>query len=345
MGHTATSDHRPRTVVLLQYTGIGDLVWHIQYFKAVAQHSHNGRVTVVAQPSTLARAFIGHEPWVEAVIDHDHRPRRTDGRTGAHAGLLGMWRMAQQLKQGRFDRIVLFSGRNSRGCIAWLSGIPVRLGYGYRPVQRWCLSQGPYITPYRGPAVAAFAEASDLALAHGFCAQPITPRIDLPPEHLHTMQARLAPLPRPLLVLAIGTSEAHKQWGIPRYADLAQRALVQGMSVLLLGGAAEAPLACEIEAQIPVELRAHLLTVTDAPVLGSAAALRLATACVGNDTGMVNVAAAVCCPTWVLIGHRRPLQHDPEYLHNVQASSLAHISVEQVWQLLQPTLQAAGGAA
>ena len=82
MGHTATSDHRPRTVVLLQYTGIGDLVWHIQYFKAVAQHSHGGRVTVVAQPSTLARAFISHEPWVEAVIDHDARaPASADGHS------------------------------------------------------------------------------------------------------------------------------------------------------------------------------------------------------------------------------------------------------------------------
>ena len=30
-----SNDKRPRTVVLLQYTGIGDLIWHIQYFKAV----------------------------------------------------------------------------------------------------------------------------------------------------------------------------------------------------------------------------------------------------------------------------------------------------------------------
>ena len=103
-------DSRPRTVVLLQYSGIGDLVWHIQYFKAIAEQSQGGKVTVVAQPSTLTRAFIGKEPWVEAVIDHDHRPRRTDKRRVSMLALRGMWRMAQQLKQGRFDRIVLFSG-------------------------------------------------------------------------------------------------------------------------------------------------------------------------------------------------------------------------------------------
>ena len=124
----SSNDTRPRTVVLLQYAGIGDLVWHIPYFKLIADQSQDGRVTVVAQPSTLTRAFIGKEPWVEEVIDHDHRPRRGEKRRGKHAGFAGMWRMAQQLKAGRFDRIVLFSGRPSRGLVAWLSGIRIRQG-------------------------------------------------------------------------------------------------------------------------------------------------------------------------------------------------------------------------
>ena len=121
-----TPDSRPRTVIMLQYAGIGDLVWHIPYFQLIAEQSQAGQVTVVAQPSTLTKAFIGKAPWVEAVIDHDHRPRRGEKRRGAHAGLKGMWRMAQQLKAGRFDRVILFSGRPSRGLIAAMSGIRIR---------------------------------------------------------------------------------------------------------------------------------------------------------------------------------------------------------------------------
>ena len=182
-----TNDKRPRTVVLLQYTGIGDLIWHIQYFKAVAEQSQGGKVTVVAQPSTLARAFIGKEPWVESVIDHDHRPRRGEKRKGRHAGLLGMWRMAQQLKQGRFDRIVLFSGRVSRGLIAAVSGIPSRIGYGYKPLQRIFLNKAPFIQPYDGPSIAAYHEATRLMIQHGFCDQAIVPRLDLSPGWLPMM--------------------------------------------------------------------------------------------------------------------------------------------------------------
>jgi hypothetical protein len=46
------------------------------------------------------------------------------------------------------------------------------------------------------------------------------------------------------------------------------------------------------------------------------------------------VAAAVATPTFVLIGHRRTLDHDPEHLFNVQASTLSAVTVEQVLDLV-----------
>ncbi len=38
----AAQDHRPRTAILLQFTGIGDLIWHIHYFRLIAERSRNG---------------------------------------------------------------------------------------------------------------------------------------------------------------------------------------------------------------------------------------------------------------------------------------------------------------
>lgn len=340
---SVTHDSRPRTVVLLQYSGIGDLVWHIQYFKAIAEQSQGGKVTVVAQPSTLTRAFIGKEPWVEAVIDHDHRPRRTDKRKGEHAGLRGMWRMAQQLKQGRFDRIVLFSGRPSRGLIAALSGIPVRMGFGYNPLQRMFLNKGPYIEAYKGPSLAVYPEASAFAVAQGFCPAPIVPRLEPPADQIAIMQERLAHLPRPLYALAIGTSETHKQWGVERFAQLATRLIEQGAGVILLGGPAEVQIAKDIEALIPTAAKPSLAIVTDAPVLGSAAALRVSDMCIGNDTGMVNVAAAVGRPSFVLIGSRPTLDQDP-LMQNVRAEKLSDISVQRVLDLIRGAMAGAASA-
>jgi heptosyltransferase-2 len=332
---TDSRDTRPRTVIMLQYAGIGDLIWHIPYFRMIAEQSHAGQVTVVAQPSTLTKHFIGHEPWVEAVIEHDHRPRRGEKRRGAHAGFAGMWRMARQLKAGGFGRIILFSGRPSRGLIAWLSGIPVRQGFGYRFLQRMFLNSGPYIEAYKGPSLAVYPEASAFMVAHGYCEAPVIPHMTPPVAQLAAMQARLAHLPRPLYAFAIGTSEAHKQWGVQNFADLACALIAEGGGVMLLGGPGEVALAREIEALIPEKARHALTVVTDAPVLGSAAALQVADFCVGNDTGMTNVAAAVGRPSFVIIGSRPTLDQDPVNMHNVTAEKLSDITVERVHELLR----------
>ena len=51
----------------------------------------------------------------------------------------------------------------------------------------------------------------------------------------------------------------------------------------------------------------------------------LATTCIGNDTGACNIAAAVGTPTWVVLGPRPPLEHDPRTLRMIAAPSLGEI--------------------
>lgn len=328
-------DTRPRTVVLLQFSGIGDLIWHIVYFKAIAAQSQGGRITVVAQPSTLVKAFLGQAPWVEHIIEHDHRPRRTEKRRGRHAGLTGMWRMAQELRAGKYDRIVLFSGRISRGLVAALSGIPDRRGYGYRWLQRIFLNKGPFIQAHPGPSVAAYPEASAFAVAHGFADQWLRPTLEIPENQMIAMRERLKDLPRPLYALAIGTSETHKQWGETNYARLTEALIQSGAGVVILGGPAERDIAQNILAQVDRTCHHHLAVITDASVYGSAAILKLADACVGNDTGMVNVAAAVDTRTYVLMGSRPALDHDRAHMTMVNAPSLSELPVTQVVAMLK----------
>lgn len=106
----AAIDNRPRTAVLLQWVGMGDLVWHVSYFRRVAETSRGGRVALIASPTVFARQLVGHEPWVQEIIDFDRHPRRHEGRQGRHRGVLGLWRMGVELRERRFDRIVLLLG-------------------------------------------------------------------------------------------------------------------------------------------------------------------------------------------------------------------------------------------
>lgn len=325
------ADTRPLTAVQMQLNGMGDLVWHAQYFRCVAEQSQGGQISLIAPPTTMAREIIGHEPWLREVIDFDRRPRRSERRRGRHSGLDGLLRFGAELAPKRFDRMVLFSDHPGRAIVVcWRAGIRTILGFGDTWLQRLLLTKSPWIQRYRGPAVAGYKDASSFSIAQGFCSAPIVPRISVRPDALARMRERLAVLPRPFHALAIGASEPYKQWGEDNFVELAGRLAARGHGVLLLGGPAEGPLAQAILARVEPAQRVRVMAMTDAGVADSVAAVSLAQTCVGNDTGAVQFAAAVCRPAIVVLGPRPPLEHDPEHVHLMQAAQLSDISAAEV---------------
>ncbi|WP_374674242.1 glycosyltransferase family 9 protein [Ideonella sp.] len=326
-------DRRPTTAVLITYSGIGDLVWHLPYFEAVAATSHGGRVTLVTAPSTLATALLADTPWLERVVEIDHRPRAAEGRRGRHQGPLGLWRMARELRALRLDRMVLFSGRASRALLAWGAGVPLRAGYGFDAWGRLFLNQPPFIRPYRGPAVAIYEHATAFAMAHGWCSGPLAPRLAVSPQRVQAMAERLAGLPQPRVAFGIGTSEPRKQWGAAGFAAVAQALVAQGRGVLLLGGPGEQVLADDIVARLPEAQRPAVRALCRERILDTAAALCLAEAALSNDTGVAQLAAACARPSHVLLGDRPPFTHDP-LMRMIRADSLAAITPAMACQAL-----------
>ncbi len=349
-GDTATpargdSDTRPTTAVHMRHNGMGDLVWHAEYFRLVAATSRDGQVTVVVPPSARAQDLLGHEPWVREVMDYDRRPRRSEGRTGRHSGFFGPLRFGAELATRQLDRMVLFSDRPGRALVACLrAGISTRIGFGSTWLQRRLLTDGPRVPLYRGSAVGLYHDATSLALANGWSHMPTVPRLTVRPDALHRMRARLAGMPWPLHVLAIGASETYKQWGARRFTALAQLLATRGHGVVLLGGPAETGLSLEILTALPAVLRSRVLALTDLPVPDSVAVLSLAQTCIGNDTGMSNIAAAVGTSTYIVLGPRPPLEHDPVHITLLQAPALEDIRADQVLEQVLKLRDAPRGA-
>jgi len=329
----------PRTAALIQHAGMGDLVWHVPYFRQVAAASEAGQLTVIAPPSTFARELLGHEPWVREIVDFDRRPRRSEKRQGRHSGLAGLLRMGAELAPARLDRMVLFTHHPQRALLAcWRAGIGQRIGYGSTWSQRRLLTKTPWIARYDGPAVGAYRDATAFAIAQGWCDAPIVPRLLVRADALARMRERLGGLPRPLHALSIGSSEPFKQWGADNFAALANLLASRGHGVLILGGPAEQALAQSILRQVEPAWRARVTAITDGTVAETVAAMSLAQACVGNDTGATNIAAATGTPTFVLLGPRPVLDHDPATLHMLQAASLRELQpadvARQAWAAL-----------
>ncbi len=321
--------NRPKTVVFHHHLGIGDLIWHLPYFEKIAKESRDGKISVVARPSTKADEILRDEPYVEEVILYDRKPRKTENRRGEHGGISGALRFASLLKRKEFDRAIIFSDRLRYGVIAMLANIKERAGYGFSPLSRLLFNRRGYIRPYKGEGNSVNHEIIAFAIAQGFADHPIPPKMHIPERFIDEEKVVTSSLSHPIFALIVGASAGKKDWGIENYLELATALAKRGASVIFLGGPAEAGMLEKSKKRIDDSLKSSILFISNSSVMHSAALLKNCDYAVGNDTSMLNVAAAVDTPALGLFGATPPLDHDP-ILHAIKADGMTSISPRQV---------------
>ena len=116
----------------------------------------------------------------------------------------------------------------------------------------------------------------------------------------------------------MGSSEPFKQWGEERFAELIV-ALRQthDCSIFLAGGSAEQDMADYITNKVS-EVSIEVHKAIDLPIDHIAALVAQSSLYVGNDTGLLNVAASLRIPSIGLFGQSPPLKHS-RYIHCLQA--------------------------
>jgi heptosyltransferase-2 len=175
-----------------------------------------------------------------------------------------------------------------------------------------------------------YPEATDFAISQGFVRAAIVPKMSVPDALFDEAAARLAHMRRPRYAFAIGSSVAEKSWGNEKFVALAKALIGRGASVLVLGGPGERTLAEGLFSAAAFGLEAeHVEVMCQPSVLKSAAALKTCDFCIGNDTGILNVAVAVDTPALGLFGKTKPLTHDP-LMHAVSGMNMAEIGVDAV---------------
>jgi heptosyltransferase II len=128
------------------------------------------------------------------------------------------------------------------------------------------------------------------------------------PERIAARQ-RLGDPNGPLVALGIATSEPYKQWGAASFAELAAALLDHGWArIVLAGGPAEAELAETIR-RLLGERAAQVSCALGWKLKELAALLSSAWFYAGNDTGAMNLAAAVGIRTYGLFGAVPPFYH------------------------------------
>jgi heptosyltransferase-2 len=316
------------TIAVVQpLPGIGDMIWHLPHIRAIAAHVGES-VTLVAKPRSAADQLFTAERTVRDVFWLDRNPA---GRLGEHDGGTGFFRVVAALRARRFDAVYVLHHSRTIALQTMLAGIPARFGYGYG-IQGWFLNRPPLL-PYeirrRHPfdQATAWLQAAGIPMAE---AEPVLPVTD---AAIETVLSRLAPA-RTRVAIGIGSSEPYKQWGAARFAALADALASRGIEqMILLGGNSEIALAAEIKSLT----RATGITAAIGWNLSEIAALfSLSKFYVGNDTGVMNMAAAVGIRTYCLFGAVPPLHHSTRIVPITppggvsKADGMARLLVDQV---------------
>ncbi|MHB0877095.1 MAG: glycosyltransferase family 9 protein, partial [Anaerolineae bacterium] len=281
-----------RSVLIVRPCCIGDVLQSTALVAALRRALPNVRLGYAV--GAWSRPVLEHNPNLDALVD-----------TGTVVGggsrdPRAYLRLVRAMRAGHWDACFILERSPLFALAAWAAGIHDRIGLdsGGRGA---ALTIPVAVRPRRHEAQTYL----DLARALGLDVDGV--HTELCPSAADEAEAdrALEGLTGPFVALAPaggvnpGTSLVSKRWPPARFADLAGRLARAGLRPLLLGGPGDRALAASVQdgaADAAVSL-AGRLTLT-----GCGAVLRRCAVFVGNDSGLMHIAAAVGTPVVGLFG-------------------------------------------
>jgi heptosyltransferase-2 len=276
----------PARALVIQTAFLGDTVFTSALVGAVRGRWPAAEIDLCVAPRAqdIARAI----PGVSQVHVFDKR--------GADRGLGGLRRVAARLATRQYPLAVLPHRSLRTALLAWLAGIPERVGFAGAAGSLLYTARVP--TPHD----AFLLQEADMARALG--AEPAPMQLAPRPEWLSAAGAALGEGARErLAAVCLGSEWATKIWPSAQVSELVHRLADSGFRPVLLGGPRERALAKEIGAA------GDCIDTTGNPVGEALAILSLSSLAVGGDTGLVHAARALGVPTVALFGPTAPGMH------------------------------------
>ena len=285
----------PQTSLLVRATNwLGDAVMTTPALAGVREGFPDARIVLLAKP--LVAELFRHHPDVDEVIVYE--------RPGRHEGILGRFRMGAELRRRRFDGALLLQNAFDAAFLAFLARIPERAGY---PTDgRRLLLSLP--VPLPRDILERHEVEYYLCLLDGLGIPrpvPAALKLAVTEEEREAMATRLAShgIERGAPIVTINPGATYgsaKRWYPDRFAAVSDALSAEwGAAVVVVGSAAEAPLAGEIEAaaRIGVVNLAGKTTVREIM-----AVLSLSSFLVTNDSGPMHIGAALGVPLVAIFG-------------------------------------------
>jgi heptosyltransferase II len=312
--------------------GIGDVIWHLPFVRAIAAVAPGRQVTFLAPPSSGAKELLAAEPSVADVLYFEHAG--SELQRG-----LNLIKLVGLMRQGGFTQIWILDRTMRPAVAATLAGIPERIGLGLG-TQRWFITNpGVAMSHFHDQPIdwlIALMAAMNVPL-------PTTePNLPVAAATLTAVGAKYMLQPRPWIVLGIGSSHPDKDWPDSYWAEFltALHNRTNG-TIFLIGGAQHAARAQELIAESVGA--APVVDACDLKLIEAVALLRHADLFVGTDSGPMNLAAAAQTDAFALFGGTPVLKYS-KFIHPIvpdggpSRDGMTRIKPEAVLEQIAPFL-------
>jgi heptosyltransferase II len=320
-----------RTAVIQAKRGIGDVIWHLPFVRAIASASPEGQVTFMAPPTSKAKDLLVAEPTVFQTIYFEHAG--SELRRG-----INLIRLARVLRQNGF-RTVWILDRTLRPAIAArLAGIPERIGLGLGGQAMFITNPGIDQSHFHDHPI----EWLRALMAEMHVPLPSTePALKVPSAILTAIGERFNDCPRPWIVLGMGSLHAEREWPHEYWVELLPelRRHSNG-SFFFIGGPDYTTPAQNLIAQTNLNLAVNACNLS---LIEAIALLHHADLFIGTDSAPMNLAAAVGTPAFALFGVNPVLSYS-KFIHPLTPSGgpvpggMQRISPSYVFEQVQPYL-------
>jgi heptosyltransferase-2 len=310
--------------------GIGDVIWHLAFVRAIAGASPGGKVTFLAPPSSGAKELLAAEPSIASTLYFEHAG--SELQRG-----LNLIRLAALLRRQRFHTVWILDRTMRPALAAWLAGVPERIGLGFGGQRHFITNAAVDQAHFHDHPI----DWLRALMATMKVPLPSTePALRLPDETLAAVAEMFAGKPRPWIALGIAASHPDKDWPDDHWVELLARLrqLTNG-TIFLIGGKQNARRADELAARGGGgALNACALTLIEA-----AALLCLADLFIGANSGPMNLAAATRTEAFGLFGNT-PVPQYSKFIHAIvpeggpAPGGMSRISVQHVLARIMPRL-------
>ena len=311
--------------------GIGDVIWHLPFIRAIAAAAPGGRVTFLAPPSSQAKELLAAEPAVAETVYFEHSG--SELRRG-----INLIRLASLLRRSKFSSIWILDRTIRPALAARLAGIPGRIGLGLGPQRFFITNPGIDHGHFHDQPIdwlSALMAAMKMPLAS------TEPDLHLPSATLAAIDGKYKAYARPWIALGVGASHPDKDWPDQHWAEFVSllRRRTTG-TVLLVGGPANFARAQNF---IAGSAGAASVNGCDLGLVESAALLRHADLFIGPSSGPMNLAVAGGTNAFGLFGSTPVLSYS-KFIHPIEPpggqspDGMRRILPAQVLEAVEPYL-------